>query len=51
MTEPQSERARGWQPTGVSNDDRTFLGPVDVDDADVKSEFADVEVDTGEDHD
>lgn len=51
MTQPQSERERGWQPTWVPNDDLTFLDPIDVDDADINSENADAEVGTGEDHD
>jgi hypothetical protein len=52
MTQPEEpESERGWQPTWVPNDELTFLGPVDVDDADVNFEYADVDVGTGEDHD
>jgi hypothetical protein len=50
--EPESERV--WQPTWVSSDDLTFLGPVDVDDADYEAEFpenASLDVGAGEDHD
>ena len=52
MTQPEEPRSeRVWQPTWVSNDDLTFLGPIYVDDADSDPENASVDVGTGEDHD